>query len=164
MEFHFFHISFQACHPNSMFEACCYLPSEEVSFVRDFLLPALKTTHPYLNILLFDHNKDDVVKWVTDIYSDPTLKSQVWGTAVKPFHLFISHPCKIHWYTGPQLANVFHSYQKHPEIPLLNTEACRCPVAVGGVWENGEAYAFDIIGGFDHFFFVLNDSFFHVEI
>eukprot|EP01121_Diplochlamys_sp_Union-15-3_P022547 TRINITY_DN9640_c0_g1_i2.p1 TRINITY_DN9640_c0_g1~~TRINITY_DN9640_c0_g1_i2.p1 ORF type:complete len:619 (-),score=106.86 TRINITY_DN9640_c0_g1_i2:4-1860(-) len=124
----------EACHSESPnFEACCYTPEEELEFLKLYLSPQLRKDHPEVNVMIWDHNKDDIYKWVKVLYSDPSLNDYIWGTA-------------LHWYSGQQFANVYHSHLLMPQKPLFATEATRDLNTNGDDWESGEAYGADIIG------------------
>jgi len=117
---------------DAAWEACVYSAEQERDFIKNYLGPQLASTHPNLTIMIYDHNKDDVVNWAQTILSDPDAAQYVKGTA-------------FHWYSGPQFENVLQVHNTFPDKFVLATEACTCPVQLDG-WENGEAYGYDIIG------------------
>ncbi len=117
------------------FEAMHFNPETQRDFLKSSLGPRLSKDHPAVKILIFDHNKDHVVKWSQTIYSDAEAAKYVWGTA-------------IHWYTGDQFDNVNQAHNLFPDKPILATEATevREKDPTNPVWEKGEHYAHDIIG------------------
>jgi len=118
---------------NQTFESCLWSPEEERDFVKNFLGPQLRADHPDVKIMIWDHNKDDIVKWAQTILSDPKAAEYIAGTA-------------YHWYSGSQFNNVQTVHDQFPDYFLLATEACNCPGVSLGNWDRGESYGYDIIG------------------
>ena len=118
-----------------VYEGLHFNPESERDFIKQHLGPKLRRDHPDLKILIYDHNKDHVVKWAQTIYSDSEAAQYLWGTA-------------IHWYTGDQFENVNTTHNLFPHIPILATEATevREKDPTNPVWEKGEHYAHDIMG------------------
>ena len=56
-------------------EACAYNASFERDFIRDYLGPVIKTDHPDVLILAFDHNKDHLKTWTETILSKDALSA-----------------------------------------------------------------------------------------
>jgi len=135
-------------------------------FIRDYLGPQLKTDHPQVQIMLYDHNKDNIVNWVKTVFSDPVAAKYADGTA-------------FHWYSGSEFENLADANAAAPNKFLLGmnnclqlneivslfrgfgfsssfsssslaTEACTCPPAPGD-WTKGEKYAFDILGDLNNY-------------
>ena len=119
----------------SNYEAMHFSPETERDFVKMYLGPTLKKDHPDLNILLYDHNKDHVVKWAQTVYSDSDAAQYLWGTAV-------------HWYSGDQFDHLNTTHYLFPDKPILATEATdgREENPASPLWTHGEHYAHDIIG------------------
>ncbi len=117
------------------YEGMHWTPETERDFVKNYLGPQLKTDHPNVSLLIYDHNKDHVVEWAETILSDPDAAKYVWGTAV-------------HWYTGDQFNNVNATHFLFPNKPILATEAtvAREKNPKTPTWSNGEHYAHDIMG------------------
>jgi len=67
------------------FESCAYTVDLMVEFIGKYLGPAVKAKHPEVEIMAYDHNKLDALRWMEGIYGDATANSYVAGTA-------------IHWY------------------------------------------------------------------
>lgn len=69
-------------------EACAYDPDNEAAFIANHLGPVLRKDHPDVKLLIFDHNKDHAITWVSSILNASNPASEyVDGTA-------------IHWYAG----------------------------------------------------------------
>lgn len=117
------------------YEAMHFTPETQRNFLKNHLGPRLSSDHPDVKILIYDHNKDHVVKWVQAILSDPAAAKYVWGTA-------------IHWYSGDEFDNVNKAHSLFPQKPILATEATevREKDPASPVWGKGEHYAHDIIG------------------
>ena len=117
------------------YEGLHFTPETERDFLKGFLGPRLSSDHPQLKILIYDHNKDHIVKWAQTILSDKMASQYVWGIA-------------IHWYTGDQFDNVNQTHTLFPNTPILATEATavREKHPDDPVWGKGEHYAHDIMG------------------
>lgn len=117
------------------YEGMHWTPETERDFVKNYLGPTLKSKHPNVSLLIYDHNKDHVVEWAQTILSDPDAAKYVWGTAV-------------HWYTGDQFNNVNATHFLFPHKHILATEATesREKDPQNPTWSKGEHYAHDIMG------------------
>lgn len=134
-------------------EACSYTKDTMADFLAKYLGPQLRETHPNVNILIFDHNKDHAPAWVDSFLNDETASQYVDGTA-------------IHWYAGgldrlldgalgqPNLNRVMSTLDKKAVIEdhiVINSEACHCPTTgyAGGdvniAWARAERYAHTIL-------------------
>lgn len=118
---------------NAPWEACTYTPEQERDFIINQLGPRMKSEHPNLQIMIYDHNKDDIVTWAETILSDPKAASFVAGTA-------------FHWYSGFQFDHLETTHEMFPEKFLLASEATNCPGVDLGNWSRAEVYGFDILG------------------
>lgn len=58
-------------------EACSYNASYEKGFIRDYLGPVLRSEHPDLKILAFDHNKDHLKDWTKVMLVDDSFTNAV---------------------------------------------------------------------------------------
>jgi len=114
------------------YEACVYNPSQEGNFLKQYLGPELRNTHPELEIMIFDHNKGDAENWADTIFGDPAASNFTQGIAV-------------HWYDGDHFDALNNIHQKYPGKFILPTEACECPPSANN-WGYGEAYGHDIMG------------------
>ena len=117
------------------YEAMHFTPETERDFLKNHLGPRLSKDHPNVNILIYDHNKDNVVEWAQTILSDSEASKYAWGTA-------------IHWYSGDQFDNVNKTHNLFPHKPILASESTedRELSPANPVWGKGEHYAHDIIG------------------
>jgi glucosylceramidase len=118
---------------NSGWDNCLYTPAEQRDFIRDYLGPTLKRAHlQNVNIMTWDHNRDDMVEYADVMYSDPVASRYVWGTA-------------YHWYSDGAFQNMAMHHDAWPKKPLLLTEACQDWGPHIGDWGMGERYASSII-------------------
>lgn len=118
-----------------LYEGMHFTAETERDYIRDYLGPTLKKDHPDVKLLIYDHNKDHIVKWSNTIYSDNVTSQFVWGTAV-------------HWYSGDDFNNLESAHTLYPDKPILATEAtvAREKDPENPTWSHGEHYAHDIIG------------------
>lgn len=95
-------------------ESMHFSPEEMTNFVTNHLGPQLRKTHPDVNILGYDQNREHLKEWVDSQYQNEKTSKYFDGTA-------------IHWY-----ASTFHyfpedlqyAHEKAPDKYLINTEAC----------------------------------------
>lgn len=108
-------------------EACAYNASFESLFVEKYLGPILKSDHPEIKILAFDHNKDHLYSWAKTMLF-PTSQSNQLSQYVDGM--------AFHWYggTGDRLLDgtygydtVNQTYHLAPNKILMATEGCSCP-------------------------------------
>ena len=119
-------------------EACTWTPAEQKAFVVDFLSPTLRRHGlERVKVLVYDHNKDHVVKWSKEILADEQAAELVWGIAV-------------HWYSGDAFDELEAAHDVSPNHHILATEACNCPGVQLNDWGRAERYAHDIIGDLNH--------------
>nr|AYV89265.1 glucosylceramidase 4 [Tetranychus evansi] len=116
-------------------------------FIKKDLGPALKAAGyglDKLELLLYDHNTDEVYSFARGVLSDKDAASYVSGVA-------------YHWYAGPYkyvYDNLNKVHDAFPQYFLLSTEACegwiRSDPDAGvtlGNWTRAETYASDVIEG-----------------
>jgi len=125
-------------------ESCLFTAEEERDFVRDFLGPILEFSGLDLKLLVWDHNRDDMLARARVIYADQEAARHVWGVA-------------FHWYGDPRFErwpdklgqlcfdNVLRVHELRPEKHLVMTEACQEGGAHSGDWKLAERYAQNII-------------------
>ena len=111
-------------------DACAFDPVSEGEFIVNHLGPTLKKSHPKTKILMFDHNKDHMVKWANFLLSsNHSAAKYIDGTA-------------YHWYAGG-MDRLLDGAQGIPNMHrmiseldvmnidkghlLINSEACHCP-------------------------------------
>ncbi len=96
-------------------ESMHFSPVEMAAFVKEYLGPQLRETHPSINLLVYDQNRgDELMEWADLLLRDSALAPYLYGTAV-------------HWYTGtrdwfPQ--SLQYTHQLAPDKHLLHTEGC----------------------------------------
>ena len=117
------------------YEGMHWDPATERDFIKGHLGPRLRKDHPEVNLLIYDHNKKDVMAWVDTILGDPEAAQYVNGTAV-------------HWYDGDHFDQLAAAHKAQPEKMIVATEATVARNAHPDlpVWHDGEHYAHDIIG------------------
>ena len=122
-----------------VYEGLHFTPETEADFLSKYLGPVMKKDHPDVKILIYDHNKDQIVKWSKSIYSNINASQYVWGTA-------------IHWYSGDEFPNLQQAHELYPDKPILATEAtvAREKHPDSPEWSHGEHYAHDMIGDFNN--------------
>ena len=118
---------------NSPWDNCLYTPAEHRDFIRDYLGPTLQRAQlQKVKLMVWDHNRDDMVEYADVMYSDPVASRYIWGTA-------------YHWYSDGAFQNMAMHHDAWPEKPLLATEGCQDGGAHIGDWGMGERYATAII-------------------
>lgn len=114
-------------------DSCVYSAEEERDFVRDHLGPALHAAGlDRIRIVIWDHNRDQMVQRADVVYSDPEASKYVWG-------------CGFHWYVEDHFDHVQLTHDAFPDKQLLFTEGCQEGGPHTGEWELGERYARSII-------------------
>ncbi len=114
-------------------DSCIYSAEEERDFVRDHLGPALAAAGlAQIKIVIWDHNRDHLVKRASVVYSDPEAAKYVWGAG-------------FHWYGEHHFEQVQRTHDAWPDKQLLFTEGCQEGGPHTGSWALGERYAHNII-------------------
>jgi len=117
-------------------DSCLYSAEEEGQFAADFLRPALERFGLHnVEILLWDHNKDQLPERVERSLSQRRCREAVGGAA-------------FHWYSGDHFEAVDWTHRRYPELKLFFAEGCVEYSRFSGTTdlENAEMYAHDIIG------------------
>jgi glucosylceramidase len=83
-------------------------------------------------IMIWDHNKDQIVNWDRVILGDPTAAKYVWGTA-------------YHRYAGDLFDSLSAAHDLFPQTPTVGTEG-----SVRDTWAEAERMAHEIIGDLNH--------------
>lgn len=127
-------------------ESCIYTAEEEALFLRDYLVPTLKKHNLDVKIVLWDHNRDAVVRRVLSSFSVEGVRDLVWGIG-------------YHWYCSTQSGNLSMVHAIAPDKALFLTECCnelahdsttgKCSYV--GLWEHGERYGKQIINDFNNY-------------
>ena len=114
-------------------DSCIYTGEEERDFVRDHLGPTLHEEGlADVKVMIWDHNRDNMVKRAKIVYDDPEAAKYVWGTA-------------FHWYCDDKFENVQILHDAYPDKKLLFSEGCQEGGPHIGEWELGERYARSMI-------------------
>ena len=119
-------------------DSCIYTAEEERDFVRDHLGPALEQAGlGHIQIVIWDHNRDEMVERASVVLSDPEAARYVWGTG-------------FHWYVEDHFDHVQLVHDAWPDKKLLFTEGCQEGGPHTGEWELGERYARSMINDLNH--------------
>ncbi len=114
-------------------DSCRYSAEEERDFVRDHLGPELAQAGlGHIKIVIWDHNRDEMVERANTVYSDPQAARYVWGTG-------------FHWYGEDHFDHVQQVHDAWPYKQLLFTEGCQEGGPHLGSWALGERYGRSII-------------------
>lgn len=114
-------------------DSCLYSAEEERDFVRDHLGPALQAAGlGHVKIVVWDHNRDELVQRAATVYNDPEAAKYVWGAG-------------FHWYVEDHFDHVQLLHDAWPDKQLLFTEGCQEGGPHTGAWELGERYARSMI-------------------
>lgn len=137
-------------------ESCKWTPAFELDFIKNHLGPLLKKENQDVKILIYDHNKDNMLEWAYVMMNDPVAKDYVWGTAVHWYATYfgIGTNGRPHFdFDGLQAV-----HEQFPDKHIINTEACTFGVVTNGMYWNlcpdwskymhipAERYGVDIIG------------------
>lgn len=115
-------------------DSCIYTELEERDFVRDYLGPTMHAEGLQdVKILIWDHNRDIMVRRAAGVLSDPEAAKYVWGTG-------------FHWYVSEDFESVGKVHEMFPDKHLLFTEGCQEGGVKLGAWFTGERYARNMIG------------------
>ena len=114
-------------------DSCIYTGEEERDFIKNFLGPALEK-NKFLDkkLIIWDHNRDLMLKRARAVLSDPVAAKYVWGTG-------------FHWYNGDYFDEVQKVHDEFPDKELIFTEGCQEEGPHIGSWDLGERYATSII-------------------
>lgn len=114
-------------------DSCLYSAEEERDFVRDHLGPALAAAGlGDVKIVIWDHNRDQMVERASVVYNDPLAARYVWG-------------CGFHWYLEDHFDHVQLLHDAWPDKALLFTEGCQEGGPHIGSPDLGERYARSMI-------------------
>ncbi len=115
-------------------DSCIYTAEEERDFVKNHLGPTLhKAGYQDKCLLVWDHNRDVMVRRVKPILDDPEANKYVWGTG-------------IHWYMSEAFENVGTVHDLFPDKHILFTEGCQEGGVHLGSWDTGERYGRNMMG------------------
>lgn len=115
-------------------DSCIYTEEEERDFVRDYLGPSLHGAgYEDKKLLIWDHNRDVIVRRAKTILDDPEAAKYIWGTG-------------FHWYVSEAFENIGKVHDLFPDKHLLFTEGCQEGGVKLGAWFTGERYGRNMIG------------------
>ncbi|MBR3002667.1 MAG: glycoside hydrolase family 30 protein [Clostridia bacterium] len=99
--------------PNAtqIWESCRYSAEEEADFVKQYLVPTFKKNNINTKLLIWDHNKDNIVNRCTQTLVKYGALDYVAGIA-------------FHWYTGTHFENLKILHELFPNKLLIHTEGC----------------------------------------
>lgn len=119
-------------------DSCIYSAEQEASFVHEYLKPRLeKASLSHIKILIWDHNKEELLDRVTQSFGVQGAEDDIYGAAV-------------HWYTGDHFDAIRAVKIKYPNVKVFFTEGCveYSRFADSGEIQKAEMYAHDMIGNF----------------
>ena len=126
--------------PNAtqIWESCIYSASEEADFIKNYLYAKLKENNLDTKLLIWDHNKDNMLYRVLNTITNNEINQYISGIA-------------FHWYTGTHFENVKLVHDLFPSKLIFHTEGCTGYSHFDSNDElfNSELYANEIIGDFN---------------
>lgn len=126
--------------PNAtqIWESCKFTAEEEADFLKNYLFPTFMDNNLFVNFLIWDHNKDSIVKRTTETLIKYGALEHVAGIA-------------FHWYTGSHFENLEILHDLFPNKLLIHTEGCTGYSHFKPEDElfNAQMYASEIIGDFN---------------
>ncbi|HBY59543.1 MAG TPA: hypothetical protein DEH78_06950 [Solibacterales bacterium] len=93
-------------------DACGWTAQGMTEFLANHLIPRLRQSHPNVRLLLWDHNKNHMLKWLETMLANGTVRGAAQG---------IAH----HWYEDGEAKNfgpLAEAQKLAPHLPLLATE------------------------------------------
>ena len=120
-----------------IWDSCIYTAAEEKDFIRDHLGPTLQRAGlGHVKIILWDHNRDQIIHRAAVAYNDPEASKYIWGTG-------------FHWYTAEKFEHLELHHDAWPDKRLVFTEGCQEGGPHTGEWTLGERYARNMINDFN---------------
>ena len=114
-------------------DSCLYTAEEERDFIANYLGPTLHEAGlAHVKIIIWDHNRDEMVERANTVFADPKASQYVWGTG-------------FHWYMENHFDHVQMVHDAWPDKHLIFTEGCQEGGPHHGAWEVGERYGVSII-------------------
>lgn len=131
-------------HAQTPWENCFYTHEEERDFVRDHLGPALNASGLDLKLLIWDHNRDDMLLRAKAIFDDPEAEKYVWGVA---YHWYGDNRYEMWPAREGQLLfdNLRRVHELRPDKHIVMSESCQENGPRIGDWRMGERYGEAII-------------------
>ena len=125
--------------PNAVqtWDSCTFTPEEELSFLRDELLPAREAAGlEHVALTVWDHNKERLYDRVAYLCADETARRAIGAVG-------------YHWYSGDHFEAVDLVARQYPDKLLIFTEGCieYSRFAQDSALRHAQMYAHEIIGG-----------------
>lgn len=121
------------CEAVQTWDSCIWTAKEEADFAVNYLKPAfIKNNLSDVKILIWDHNRDNLVKRMKKSFSVPGAKDVIDGMA-------------FHWYSGDQYENVAKCSKALEGKELFFTEGSIEGGSKPNKWYCGERYGHNII-------------------
>ena len=116
-------------------ESCKFTAEDEAVFLKNYLFPTFMDNNLFVNFLIWDHNKDNIVNRTTETLIKYGALEHVAGIA-------------FHWYTGTHFENLEILHDLFPNKLLIHTEGCTGYSHFKPEDElfNAQMYASEIIG------------------
>ena len=115
-------------------DSCIYTEEDERDFVKNYLGPTLhRAGMDDKALIIWDHNRDVMIRRVKTVLDDPEAAQYVWGTG-------------IHWYMSEAFENVGKTHDLFPDKHILFTEGCQEGGVHLGSWNTGERYGRNMMG------------------
>ena len=120
---------------------------EERDIIKNGILPVFKEENISVKLLIWDHNKDEMVRRSNVTLSDSEVDKAVWGIG-------------YHWYVSDAFHNINLTHELHPDKHIIFTEGCVEIAniayqdesrATSDLWEHAERYAHNIMEGFNRY-------------
>lgn len=122
-------------------DSCIYEAEDERDFVKQSLGPALQKYDEDIKLLVWDHNRGDVlISRAMKIFSDQEASKYLWGIG-------------NHWYVSEDYESLSKFHDLYPDKGILFTEGC-VEYSIYGkepLWKNGEHYARNMINDFNNY-------------
>lgn len=132
---------------SQLWDSCSFTAQEEADFLEHYLIPLLdKNGLSDVKILIWDHNRDRIVRRASVTMGSEALRKRVWGIA-------------YHWYVSTEHTNLTAAHALFPEKHILLTESCvelvnaaeKSSAQSQGLWEHAERYAKQMIADFNNY-------------
>lgn len=130
-----------------LWDSCNFTAEEEADFLENHLIPRLdENGFGNVKILIWDHNRDRVVRRASVTLAGEKLRKRVWGVG-------------YHWYVSCEHGNLSALHALFPEKHILLTESSveltnaaeQGSEQASGKWEHAERYARQMIHDFNNF-------------
>lgn len=115
-------------------ESCYFSATDEAEFVAEYLYPAFQKAGLDTKIIIWDHNKENLLSRVEESFTMKGAEEAVWGLG-------------FHWYSGTHFEAVRFAHELFPDKKLIATEFCIDETNEAKVdIEDAKKYATEIMG------------------